>query len=288
MLNKELEYTLHLSFKTAKENRQQFLTVEHLLLALVNNPSTASVLLAYGAPLTELREELQDYINASVSLIPKKGKKKETLPSDSYQRVLQRALILSKTVSSGEVNGSIVLLAIFSEQDSHAVSLLEKHGIHSVDLQNYLESGKRPVHMQKNEADESGDQFDHFIHQNDDEDDEDQERNLLEKYTTNLNRLAKAGRTDPLIGRDDEVSRMMQILCRRRKNNPILVGEAGVGKTAVVEGLATLMQSKKAPKALQGTVIYSLDMGSLLAGTKYRGDFEKRFKLFIRRVRSQR
>ena len=283
MLNKELEYTLHLSFKTAKENRQQFLTVEHLLLALVNNPSTASLLLAYGAPLGELREELQSYINASVSLIPKKGTKKETLPSQAYQRVLQRALILSKTISGGEINGSIVLLAIFSEPDSHAVSLLKKHGINDDDLEDYIKNGRRPLHFQKNEAGKEEDEFDHFIHQNEEEADDDDEQalNLLEKYTVNLNHLAKAGKVDPLIGRENELARLMQILCRRRKNNPILVGESGVGKTALIEGLAALFNSKETPKALQGTMIYALDMGGLLAGTKYRGDFEKRFKCLL-------
>jgi ATP-dependent Clp protease ATP-binding subunit ClpA len=278
MLSKELEVTLNAAFTVAHAKRHEFSTVEHLLLALLDNVTTIPILIACGCNVNALRGELTRFIDETISLIPD-GVQRETQPTLGFQRVLQRAVFHVQASDKKEVTGANLFVALFSEQDSHAVYLLNKQDITRLDVVNYLAHGVSKVEQQqKKEA----------------SDDADGERNPgetmsspLEKYATNLNEEALKGNIDPLIGRELEVERTIQILCRRRKNNPLLVGEAGVGKTAIAEGLAKRIVEEQVPDVLLNNVIYSLDMGALVAGTKYRGDFEKRLKALISQLKKQ-
>ncbi|MFA7553233.1 MAG: ATP-dependent Clp protease ATP-binding subunit ClpA [Spongiibacteraceae bacterium] len=273
MLSKDLEQTLNQAFKGARTKRHEFMTVEHLLLALVDNAVAADVLVACGADLTQLRVELIDFVDSTTPLIPEREVDRETQPTLGFQRVLQRAVFHVQSSGKNEVTGANVLVAIFSEQESQAVYFLKQQTVARLDVVNYLTHGISKV------AGHTDHSLDHSAQQGD----EDQigsaaESSPLDSFAINLNEEARLGRIDPLIGRTEEVERVSQVLSRRRKNNPLLVGESGVGKTAIAEGLAKLIVDGQVPDILQNSVVYSLDMGALLAGTKYRGDFEKRFK----------
>lgn len=274
MLSKDLEVTLNQAFKGARIKRHEFMTVEHLLLALLDNEVAAKVLRACGADLNKLRNELTDFVDSTTPLIPEGDPNRETQPTLGFQRVLQRAVFHVQSSGKKEVTGANVLVAIFSEQESQAVYFLKQQSVARLDVVNFITHGISKVSDHSSE---------HGIEHSREAMDEDQmggegERSPLETYATNLNEEAKSGRIDPLVGRLNEVERVAQILTRRRKNNPLLVGESGVGKTAIAEGLAKLIIEGEVPEILRESVVYSLDLGSLLAGTKYRGDFEKRFK----------
>ncbi|MDD4915463.1 MAG: ATP-dependent Clp protease ATP-binding subunit ClpA [Methylococcales bacterium] len=278
MLSKELELTLNAAFTVAHTKRHEFITVEHLLLALLDNDTTIPILIACGCNVNALRGELTRFIDDTISLIPE-GVQRETQPTLGFQRVLQRAVFHVQASDKKEVTGANLFVALFSEQDSHAVYLLGKQDITRLDVVNYLAHGVSKIEQQQKK---------------DATDDLDGERSPgegmgspLEKYATNLNEEALKGNIDPLIGREDEVERTIQVLCRRRKNNPLLVGEAGVGKTAIAEGLAKRIVEEQVPDVLLDNVIYSLDLGALVAGTKYRGDFEKRLKGLINQLKKQ-
>ncbi len=274
MLSKELESTLNTAFKSARTKRHEFMTVEHLLLALTENDSAAGVLRACGADLGLLQQDLSEFVDSTTPLIPDEDEERETQPTLGFQRVLQRAVFHVQSSGKNEVTGANVLVAIFSEQESQAVYYLKKQSVARIDVVNYITHGISKVSGQ------GGTQSDQH-EQHEDEAfgaGEGAQQNPLDSYATNLNELALMGRIDPLIGRDMEVERVVQVLARRRKNNPLLVGESGVGKTAIAEGLAKRIVDGDAPEVLEGSTVYSLDLGSLLAGTKYRGDFEKRFK----------
>ncbi len=275
MLSRDLEVTLNQAFKGARAKRHEFMTVEHLLLALLDNEVAAKVLRACGADLNRLRTDLTDFVDSTTPLIPEGDSNRETQPTLGFQRVLQRAVFHVQSSGKKEVTGANVLVAIFSEQESQAVYFLKQQSVARLDVVNFITHGISKV--SDHSADHGGDQG---REQSDDESTPgaDGERSPLEAYATNLNEEARAGRIDPLIGRLNEVERVAQILTRRRKNNPLLVGESGVGKTAIAEGLAKLIVDGAVPEILQQSIVYSLDLGSLLAGTKYRGDFEKRFK----------
>ncbi|MGH6635592.1 MAG: Clp protease N-terminal domain-containing protein, partial [Gammaproteobacteria bacterium] len=270
MLSKELEVTLNLAFKRAREERHEFITVEHLLLALLDNPSAAKVLLACGAKLEQLRRDLTDFIKeTSPLLLGTTGR--DTQPTLGFQRVLQRAVFHVQSSGKREVTGAYVLVALFGERESQAVYLLNRQDIARLDVVNYISHGISKVSQEEERGD----------YQDSDEEAESPggtRKTPLQAYTTNLNRLARAGKIDPLIGREEEIQRTIQILCRRRKNNPLFVGEAGVGKTALAEGLAKRIVDGDVPGVLADSTIYALDLGALLAGTKNRGDFEKRLK----------
>lgn len=273
MLSKDLEQTLNQAFKGARTKRHEFMTVEHLLLALIDNDVAADVLVACGADLKQLRLELLDFVDATTPLIPEREVERETQPTLGFQRVLQRAVFHVQSSGKKEVTGANVLVAIFSEQESQAVYFLKQQAVARLDVVNYLTHGISKV----------AGHADHGLDQGRTQTDEETtsveiEQSPLDNYTTNLNEEARSGRIDPLVGRSQEVERVSQILSRRRKNNPLLVGESGVGKTAIAEGLAKLIVDGDVPDTLKDSQVYSLDMGSLLAGTKYRGDFEKRFK----------
>ncbi|MCP3908470.1 MAG: ATP-dependent Clp protease ATP-binding subunit ClpA [Oceanicoccus sp.] len=273
MLSKDLEQTLNQAFKGARTKRHEFMTVEHLLLALVDNAVAANVMAACGADLTQLRTDLVDFVDSTTPLIPEREVERETQPTLGFQRVLQRAVFHVQSSGKKEVTGANVLVAIFSEQESQAVYFLKQQAVARLDVVNYLTHGISKV------AGESDHELDHNQSPADDEQGTgESEKSPLESFATNLNEEARLGRIDPLVGRSGEVERVSQILSRRRKNNPLLVGESGVGKTAIAEGLAKLIVDGDVPEVLKESVVYSLDMGSLLAGTKYRGDFEKRFK----------
>ncbi len=269
MLSKELEYCLNAAFKEARAQRHEFITVEHLLLALLDMPQVNEVLRACGAAVENLRRELADYVQESTPQV--ESEEPDVQPTLGFQRVLQRAVLHIQSSGKKEVTGLNVLVAIFGEKESHAVYLLNRHGVTRLDVVNYISHGISKVH------DEEGRE----VSQEGGEDEEEAGkagRNPLETYAANLNQLAREGKIDPLIGREHEIERTIQILCRRRKNNPLFVGEAGVGKTALAEGLALLIVEDKVPEVLRDATVYSLDMGALIAGTKYRGDFEKRLK----------
>jgi len=283
MLSKDLEITLNLAFKDAREKRHEYMTVEHLLLALLDNSSAVEVLRACGVDLSILRRELNAFVDATTPVIPDARAEVETQPTLGFQRVLQRAVFHVQSSGKKEVTGANVLVAIFSEQESQAVFLLKQQSISRIDVVNYIAHGIPSSKVGENgEQDEIGhDQLDA------DSGREGQGQSALVQYATNLNKQAKLGLIDPLIGRDEEISRVVQILSRRRKNNPLLVGESGVGKTAIAEGLAKLIEDGQVPDVIKEGVVYSLDMGALLAGTKYRGDFEKRFKALLSELKNQ-
>ncbi len=281
MLSKELESTLNTAFKSARTKRHEFMTVEHLLLALTENDSAAGVLRACGADLHLLKQDLSEFVDSTTPLIPAEDDERETQPTLGFQRVLQRAVFHVQSSGKSEVTGANVLVAIFSEQESQAVYYLKKQNVARIDIVNYIThgiskvSGPGSAHSDQNE-------------QHDDEaigTGESTQQNPLDSYATNLNEMAMLGKIDPLIGRDMEVERVVQVLARRRKNNPLLVGESGVGKTAIAEGLAKKIIDGDVPDVLADSTVYSLDLGSLLAGTKYRGDFEKRFKGLLAELR---
>lgn len=280
MLNKELEFTLNVAFKEAREKRHEFMTVEHLLLALTQNPAAADVLRACGANLTKLATELAEFISDNTPVLPEDDDR-DTQPTLGFQRVLQRAVfhVQSSGKKEAEVTGANVLVAIFGEQESHAVYLLGQHDVARLDVVNFIAHGISKVPMES-EGELSGDPE---VDLNGDA----PAPKPLERFATNLNARAMEGKIDPLIGRDNEIERVVQILCRRRKNNPLLVGEAGVGKTAIAEGLAKRIVEKQVPEILQDSVIYSLDLGGLVAGTKYRGDFEKRLKGVLHQLKEE-
>ena len=271
MLSKELEVTLNMAFKEAREKRHEFMTVEHLLLALTDNPTAAKVLRACGADLNQLRKQLSEFIEESSPLLPE-NEDRDTQPTLGFQRVLQRAVFHVQSSGKKEVTGANVLVAIFGERESQAVYLLNQQNIARLDVVNCISHGISKV----SDEDEPNEEL-NTANENEAEQGE-SGKNPLEAFATNLNELAMQGKVDPLIGRQHEVERTIQILCRRRKNNPLYVGEAGVGKTAIAEGLAKMIVDGEVPEVIEDAVIYSLDLGALLAGTKYRGDFEKRLK----------
>ncbi|WP_286874393.1 ATP-dependent Clp protease ATP-binding subunit ClpA [Idiomarina sp. UBA4520] len=278
MLNKALELTLNDAFRLARERSHELMTVEHLLVALLDNPDASKALRACGANFQQLKEELLSYIDRSTPLFGPDEEEPDTQPTLGFQRVLQRAVFHVQSSGNAEVTGANVLVAIFSEQESQAVYLLNKNDITRLDIVNYISHGISRIDEEP--AEESLE--DETI-----ETQQEEQQSYLQKFCSNLNEQAKEGKIDPLIGRDYEVERCAQILCRRRKNNPLLVGEAGVGKTAIAEGLAYRIVKGDVPEILLDAKIYSLDMGDLLAGTKYRGDFEKRFKLLLKELQKQ-
>ena len=274
MIAQELEVSLHMAFMEARQKRHEFITVEHLLLAMLDNPSAAEVLRACAANVEELRKLLTDFINEHTPVVS--GEDVDTQPTLGFQRVIQRAILHVQSSGKKEVTGANVLVAIFGEKDSHAVYFLHQKGVTRLDVVNFISHGitKVPQTAPAKPQPES-------------EAESDQEQSAggaLESYTLNLNALAISGKIDPLIGRDRELERVIQTLCRRRKNNPLLVGEAGVGKTAIAEGLARRIIEGAVPEILARCQVYALDMGSLLAGTKYRGDFEQRLKAVLKQL----
>ncbi len=279
MLSKELEFTLNNAFKEARNRRFEFMTVEHLLLALIDNPTAAQVLRACGGDLDTLRDELDSFVEDNTPLLDENDTR-ETQPTLGFQRVLQRAVFHVQSSGKKEVTGANVLVAIFGEQDSQTVYLLNKQGITRLDVVNYISHGIAKNSQEEQEETDEG--SGEFVGE-----DGEADARPLDKYATNLNAKAQAGEIDPLIGRDHEVERASQVLCRRRKNNPLLVGEAGVGKTAIAEGLAKKIVEGDVPDVLLECVIYSLDLGALVAGTKYRGDFEKRLKSILNQLKKE-
>ncbi|ALU41683.1 MULTISPECIES: ATP-dependent Clp protease ATP-binding subunit ClpA [Pseudoalteromonas] len=280
MLNKDLEITLNTAFREARNRRHEFMTVEHLLLALIDNPSASEALNACGVDTEGLKKELSEFIDETTPVIPDLEEDRETQPTLGFQRVLQRAVFHVQSSGRNEVTGVNVLVAIFSEQESQAVYLLKKADVSRLDIVNYISHG-----ISKSD-DEVEPEDNEEIHEESHEA-ASEEKTKLENFTANLNVLAKAGQIDPLVGRDQEVERTIQVLCRRKKNNPLLVGEAGVGKTAIAEGLAYRIVNELVPEVIADAVVYSLDMGALLAGTKYRGDFEKRFKALLKELQAK-
>ena len=272
MIAQELEVSLHMAFMDARQKRHELITVEHLLLAMLDNPSASEVLKACGASLDKLRTDITDHIEEHTPIVSGEDEV-DTQPTLGFQRVIQRAMLHVQSSGKKEVTGANVLVAIFGEKDSHAVYFLHQEGVARLDVVNYIAHGISKI--AENNSKETPV----------DENETDTKTNKnLETYTINLNKLVSEGKIDPLIGRDLEVERVVQILCRRRKNNPLLVGEAGVGKTAIAEGLAKKIVDNEIPDVLKNTIIYSLDLGSLIAGTKYRGDFEQRLKNVLKQL----
>jgi ATP-dependent Clp protease ATP-binding subunit ClpA len=276
MIAQELEVSLHMAFVEARQKRHEFITVEHLLLALLDNPTAAEVLRACAANIEELRKALGDFIAAHTPTVAG-SEEIDTQPTLGFQRVIQRAILHVQSSGKKEVTGANVLVAIFGEKDSHAVYFLHQQGVTRLDVVNYISHGitKTP---QSKDAGKGGEA------EQDTAGDEQQTGGALETYTLNLNAQALVGKIDPLIGRERELERVIQTLCRRRKNNPLLVGEAGVGKTAIAEGLARRIVEGQVPEILARCQVYALDMGALLAGTKYRGDFEQRLKAVLKQL----
>ena len=283
MLSKELEITLNLAFKNAQAKRHEFMTIEHLLLALLDDPSASSVLKACGVDLSILRQDLIEFIDSTITTIPESQIEIETQPTHGFQRVLQRAVFQVNSSNNEEVVGANVIVAIFSEQESQAVYFLRLQNIARIDVVNFISHGISKITDSSDHPDNDETQ----LSSADENSEEQGSQSLLAKLTTNLNYLAEQGRIDPLVGRTAEIERLSQTLVRRRKNNPLLVGESGVGKTAIAEGLALLIVEGKAPEPMLDCTVYSLDMGALLAGTKYRGDFEKRFKSLVEELLQQ-
>ena len=280
MLSRELEVTLNLAFKDARAKRHELMSVEHLLLSLLDNTAAVTVLRSCGADIEKLRKELNDFLEATTPLIPKNENDRETQPTLGFQRVLQRAVFHVQSSGRKEVTGASVLVAIFTEQESHAVYLLKQQEINRIDVVNFIAHGTR----------KDGTEEDPETADNIDEEGSEEEKTptALEAYTSNLNEQARKGLIDPLVGRHDEVERVIQILSRRRKNNPLLVGEAGVGKTAIAEGLAKLIVDGQVPDIIAKSTVFALDLGALLAGTKYRGDFEKRLKSLLNELKNEK
>lgn len=277
MIAQELEVSLHLAFVEARQSRHEFITVEHLQLALLDNPSAAEVLEACAVNIQELRNTLTNFVAENTPIVPGTGEV-DTQPTLGFQRVIQRAIMHVQSASDGkkEVNGANVLVAIFGEKDSHAVYYLHQQGLTRLDVVNYISHGVRkdkPAEPEKVAESTAGEQVS-----------AEKKETPLDQYTQNLNKQAEDGEIDPLIGRETEIDRVVQILCRRRKNNPLLVGETGVGKTAIAEGLALRIAQGKVPEILKEATVFSLDMGTLLAGTKYRGDFESRLKSILKEI----
>ena len=275
MIAQELEVSLHMAFVEARQKRHEFITVEHLLLALLDNPSAAEVLRACAANIEELRKELIAFITEHTPTVAGSDEI-DTQPTLGFQRVIQRAILHVQSSGKKEVTGANVLVAIFGEKDSHAVYFLQRQGITRLDVVNFISHGITKAPAQAGSRSEG--------EQQETEQEGQQGGGALENYTQNLNAQALMGKIDPLIGRDRELERVIQTLCRRRKNNPLLVGEAGVGKTAIAEGLARRIVEGRVPEILSHAQIYALDMGALLAGTKYRGDFEQRLKAVLKQL----
>jgi ATP-dependent Clp protease ATP-binding subunit ClpA len=286
MLDKELEYTLNAAFKEARNKRHEFVTVEHLLLALLDNASALEVLKACGSNVSRLRNNLAEFIERTTPIIPLNIHDRDTQPTLGFQRVIQRAVFQVQSSGKTEVTGANILAAIFSEQESQSVYFIRQENISRLDVINYIAHGA--IKPRSTSQPHENHSFNQYNGEEADVMNEEAGTSPLELYTTNLNARAKIGLIDPLIGREEEIERTVQVLCRRRKNNPLLVGEAGVGKTAIAEGLARLIIEQKVPSVLQESVIYSLDLGSLLAGTKYRGDFEKRLKSVLHQLKEQK
>ena len=276
MLSRELEVTLNLAFKDARQKRHELMSVEHLLLSLLDNTSAVSVLGACGADIAKLRAELEEFLDATTPLIPQNETDRETQPTLGFQRVLQRSVFHVQSSGKKEVDGANVLVAIFSEQESHAVFLLKQQDVNRIDIVNFI------AHGVGKEGEESETPREGVP---EGEDEAEKQVSALESYATNLNEQAKKGLIDPLIGRSSEVERVIQTLSRRRKNNPLLVGESGVGKTAIAEGLAKLIVDGQVPDIIKESTVHALDLGALLAGTKYRGDFEKRLKSLLNELK---
>jgi ATP-dependent Clp protease ATP-binding subunit ClpA len=279
MIAQELEVSLHMAFTDARQKRHEYITVEHLLLALLDNPSAAEVLRACGAHMDELRRQLGDFVKEHTPVVSGDSEV-ETQPTIGFQRVIQRAILHVQSSGKKEVTGANVLVAIFGEKDSHAVYYLHQQAITRLDVVNFIAHGiaksasaQQPIPRTE---------------QNEEHEEETTTGGALSSFTENLNQQAIAGRIDPLIGREHELERVIQTLCRRRKNNPLLVGEAGVGKTAIAEGLARRIVEGNVPDILKDATVYGLDMGALLAGTKYRGDFEQRLKAVIKQLQEER
>jgi len=285
MIAQELEVSLHMAFVEARQQRHEFITVEHLLLALLDNPSAAEVLRACSANIDDLRKSLSNFIADNTPQVAG-AEEVDTQPTLGFQRVIQRAIMHVQSTGNGkkEVTGANVLVAIFGEKDSHAVYYLHQQGVTRLDVVNFIAHG-----IKKSDPPEAvkGGEASHTEQEEGASAEKNEKASPLEQFTLNLNQAAKDGKIDPLIGREYEVERTIQILCRRRKNNPLLVGEAGVGKTAIAEGLAWRITQKDVPEILAEAVVYSLDMGSLLAGTKYRGDFEQRLKGVIKSLQGK-
>jgi ATP-dependent Clp protease ATP-binding subunit ClpA len=274
MIAQELEVSLHMAFVEARQKQHEFITVEHLLLAMLDNPSAAEVLKACGVDLDELRGVLTDFINEHTPRLAAHSDA-DTQPTQGFQRVIQRAILHVQSSGKKEVTGANVLVAVFGEKESHAVYFLNQRGVTRLDVVNYIAHGitKTPQQKQDKASDAK-----------DDSEGGSESQGALDAYTVNLNGMARSGKIDPLIGRAHELERVVQVLCRRRKNNPLLVGEAGVGKTAIAEGLARRINEGDIPELLKEYQVYSLDMGALLAGTKYRGDFEQRLKAVLKQL----
>jgi ATP-dependent Clp protease ATP-binding subunit ClpA len=274
MIAQELEVSLHMAFVEARQKQHEFITVEHLLLAMLDNPSAAEVLKACGVDLDELRGVLTDFINEHTPRLAAHSDA-DTQPTQGFQRVIQRAILHVQSSGKKEVTGANVLVAVFGEKESHAVYFLNQRGVTRLDVVNYIAHGitKSPQQKQDKAAEAK-----------DDSETGSESQGALDAYTVNLNAMARNGKIDPLIGRAHELERVIQVLCRRRKNNPLLVGEAGVGKTAIAEGLARRINEADVPELLKEYQVYSLDMGALLAGTKYLGDFEQRLKAVLKQL----
>jgi len=283
MIAQELEVSLHMAFVEARQLRHEFITVEHLLMALLDNPSAAEVLQACSANIDDLRKSLTNFIKDNTPQVAGLDDV-DTQPTLGFQRVIQRAIMHVQSTGSGkkEVTGANVLVAIFGEKDSHAVYYLHQQGVTRLDVVNFIAHG-----IKKNDPAEPSKSGENPAEAEDGGAEKNEKTSPLELYTQNLNQLAKDGKIDPLIGREYEIERVIQILCRRRKNNPLLVGEAGVGKTAIAEGLAWRITQKNVPEILAESLVYSLDMGALLAGTKYRGDFEQRLKGVLKSLKDK-
>jgi ATP-dependent Clp protease ATP-binding subunit ClpA len=272
MIAQELEVSLHMAFMEARQKRHEFITVEHLLLALLDNPSASEVLKACATEIDDLRKLLSEFVTEHTPILASDDS--DTQPTLGFQRVIQRAILHVQSSGKKEVTGANVLVAIFGEKDSHAVYFLHQKGVTRLDVVNFISHGISKVPQAapgKGDGETEAEQ-------------EQSPGGALENYTLNLNGLALAGKIDPLIGRERELERVVQTLCRRRKNNPLLVGEAGVGKTAIAEGLARRIVEGDVPEILAKCQVYALDMGALLAGTKYRGDFEQRLKAVLKQL----
>ncbi len=272
MLSKELEFSLGLAVKQARDQRHEFITVEHLLLVLLDNPLSAELLRGCGANIDRLREQLDGFIMQNTPLLPESDER-DPQPTLGFQRVLQRSIFHVQSAGKSEVTAENILVALFGEKESHAVFFLSQQEVSRLDVLHVIShQGEQLLDTEQHESLEQ------------EEESEESEEGPLARFAVNLNQLAEQGKIDPLIGREEEVERTVQVLCRRRKNNPLLVGEAGVGKTAIAEGLARRIVDGEVPEVISGSTIYSLDLGSLLAGTKYRGDFEKRLKGLLKQL----